>query len=344
MSVANNMQIELDTVESIAARLLGVMNTAALAEIKTDPFEPLFNNEIALAFQGTLPVACKTGDSKGRKISELTKGTIAKEREADNQGKGLASGMTVDNLIGAGGYQLNVNSSDTETDNDQNMKVRNDDEGTQFDAIMEGLSYQSYIKMMESLQNMEKEELQSYLTDLDFAPALKQWLLTSPKINTELKEAIFNMEPATIQANLRNILEHSTPANDLTQDIIYSFYQTDLSGEMFKNMSVATADEMVSVIDGMFSSGDTQTELYNIYEGKANNLAGGNDSFFKTLVDVITQQTGVTSTELLSNRNYNAPLTECLENVSETFAYTGAVSQFSGRPVGELLLELTKGV
>jgi len=344
MSVANNMQIELDAVTSIAATLLGAMNEAQLSEVKTDVYEPLFNNSIAQALQGTLPKACQTGDKKGKKIAQLTKGTIEKERLADQQGLAMASGMIPEDIGMSGSYSLTVDSSATDTDNDKNMKVNSDDEGTKFEKIMEGLDAKSYIEFMQALQNMEKDELQKYITELDFAPELKQWLLTSPKVDADLKEVIFDMDPQTVQANLKNILEHQAPLNDLTQDIVYDFSNIPLSGEMFENMSVATAEEMVSVIDEYTSTGKVQNELLNIYQGKATDLSEANASFFKSLIDTISNQSGIEQTELLTNTSYSDPLTECLQNVSQTFAYTGTVSNYSGKSVGNLLLDFTKGV
>ena len=344
MSVANNMQIELDAVTSIAATLMGAMNEAQLSEIKTDVYEPLFNNSIAQTLQGTLPKACQTGDKKGKTISNLTKGTIEKERLADQQGQAMASGMVPQELGQSGSYNLTVDSSATDTDNDQNMKVRSDDEANKFESIMDGLDAKSYIDCMEALQNMEKEELQHYVLDPGFAPECKQWLLTSPKIDADLKQIIFDMDPLTVQANLKNLLEHQTPSTDLTRDILYNFSETSLSGEMFENMSVATVEELLSALDDYTSTDKVQNELLKVYEGKNTELSEANSSFFKSLIDTISNQSGIEQTELLTNSSYSEPLTECLQNVSQTFAYAEAVSNYSGRSVGSLLLEFTKGV
>lgn len=345
MSVANNMEMELGTVESIAAKLLSVMSAANLAEIKTDAFEPLFNNSIATAFESTLPKACQTGDKKGKKISQLTSGTAGKEKDADSQGAGIASGLAIHALTGTGSFKLTVDSSETQTDNDKDMVVKPDDEANDFGQIMKDLDAESYIKMMQALSSMEKEELQEKLIDLDFAPALKQWLLTSPKIDADLKEIIIDMDPQVIQTNLKNILEHQSPANDLTQDIIYSFSQTDLSGEMFENMTVASAEEMVAAM-GEFTSGEkVQQELLDIYEGRSTaDLSQENVEFFKSLVDTVCAQTGIDYKDLLTNQGYASPLNECLQNVAQTFTYASVVSNYSNKSVGDLLLDLTKGV
>ena len=344
MSVANNMQIEFGAVESLAANLLSVMNSENLGEITTDVYEPLFENGIATAFQATLPKACQTGDNKGKTIANLTSGTIAKEMEADEQGVAAASSMTPSQVSGAGAYELTINSSSTETDNDKDLKVRSDDEGNQFGELMKNLDAKSYIDMMQGLSSMEKEELQNYLTDLEFAPALKQWLLTSPKVDANLKEVIFDMDPATVQTQLKNILETQAPLNDLTEDVIYSIGEIGLSGEMFEDMTVASAEELIEAIGDLTGSYEFQGELQDIYNGNNKDLSEANAAFLKGIVDTISDQTGISTDELFSNTSYANPLSESLQNVSQTFAYAETVSNYSGRSIGSLLSDFTKGV
>ncbi len=344
MSVSNNMEIQLGAVTSLAQALMSGVQSADLASVNTNVYQGLFSNGIATTLQSTLPEACKLLDEKGKKIAQLTTQTIQKEQLGDQQGQAAASGIEPQDIGMVGNYALTVDSSATDTDNDKDLKVRSDDEANKFEKIMEGLDAKSYISLMQSLSSMEKEELQNYLTDVDIAPGLKQWLLTSPKIDADLKQVIFNMDPQTVQTELRNILEGQAPLNDLTQDIVYGFTEMPLSGEMFENMSVATAEEMVEVIGDLTGNGNVQERLREIYQGKATDMSEANAEFLKSIVDTISAQTGINQTELLTNMSYANPITECLENVSSTFAYTETVSNYSGRSIGSLLSDMTKGV
>ncbi len=344
MSVANNMEIQLGTVTSLASALNSGVAAADLASVKTSIYQALFSNGIATSLEGTLPVACKILDEKGKKIAQLTAQTIQKEQQGDQQGQGVASGIEPQDIGFAGNYKLTVNSSETETDNDKNLKVRSDDEANKFEELMKNLDAKSYIEMMQGLSSMEKEELQNYITDLDFAPALKQWLLTSPKVDANLKEVIFDMDPATVQANLKNILETQAPLNDLTEDMIYSIGEIGLSGEMFENMTVASAEELIEAIGDLTGSYEFQGELADIYNGNNKDLSEANAAFLKGIVDTISDQTGISTDELFSNVSYADPLSESLQNVSQTFAYAETVSNYSGRSIGSLLSDFTKGV
>ena len=87
MSVANNMEIQLGTVQSLASALMSGVQGADLPSVNTNVYQPLFSNGIATALQSTLPSACQSADTKGKKISQLTTQTIQKEQLGDQQGQ-----------------------------------------------------------------------------------------------------------------------------------------------------------------------------------------------------------------------------------------------------------------
>ncbi len=340
---ANNIQIELDAVVAIGERLQGAMDANNLASIKPDPYNPLFQFSIAMDLQGTLPKAEKTGDSKGRTIAKLTKGTIPIEKDGDQQGQAAAAGLNLENFLKIGETNLGVKSSSTDINNKgTDLYVKTEDDANDFDQIMSDLDYQSYIKMMTALSSMEKEELQRYLTEVPMAEDMKAWLLASPKIDADLREIIFEMEPTVIQAGLKNILENQNVADDLTQDIIYEFSKQNL--ESFKSMTPEDTQNIIESAENMITGSNLQEKLTMMYNGDTVGTADLTRDFFNTVVNTISKETEISPMDLLNRKEYAEPLTDCISNVTKTMSQTAASSKYSGNSVGDLLMNLTKGV
>ena len=340
---ANNIEIELDAVVAIGEKLQGAMDANDLASITSDPYNPLFQFSIATALQGTLPQADNTGDKKGRTIAKLTKGTIPIEVDGDQQGQAAAAGLDLEDFIKIGDTELGVNSSSTDINNKgTDLYVKTEDDANDFKQIMSDLDYKSYIKMMTALSSMEKEELQRYITEVPMAENMKSWLLASPKIDADLKEIIFDMEPQVIQAGLKNLLEDQQVADDLTQDIVYEFSKQNL--ESFKSMTPEDTQNIVESAETMLNSTNMQEKLSMMYNGDTTGTFDLTSDFFKTIINTISEETEISPMDLLNRTEYVGPLTDCISNVTKTMSQTTAASKYSGNSVGDLLMNLTKGV
>ena len=340
---ANNIQIELDAVTALAERLKGAMDANNLAQITPDPFNALFENSIATTLQGTLNPADKTGDQKGRKISKLTSDTIQIEKLGDQQGQAAASKLSINNFVKIGQTNLGVKSSSTDVDNKgTDIAVKTDDEANDFEQIMKDLDYESYIKVMETLNSMEKDELQSYLTEISLADDLKQYLLASPKIDADLRQVLFNMEDETIQVGLKNILENQNPSDDLTQEIIYNFYKQDLNS--FNSMTPNDTSSIVETAEALITGTNMQDQLKKLYTGQTTDASETTRNFFASVLDTISSQTDISQMDLVSNAEYAGPLKDVISNVGQTLSHINTASKYSGNSVGSLLTNLTKGV
>ncbi len=340
---ANNIQIELDAVVAIGEKLQAAMDANDLASITSDPYSPLFQFSIATALEGTLPKADQTGDKKGKTIAKLTKGTIPIEKLGDQQGQAAASAMNLEDFLKIGDSSLGVNSSSTDVNNKgTDLYVKTDDEATNFESIMKGLDAKSYIKMMTALSSMEKEQLQSYLTEVPMAENMKSWLLASPKVDADLKEVLFDMEPEVVQAGLKNLLDTQEVADDLTQDVVYEFNKQNL--DTFKSMTPEDTSEIINSAESMLTGSNMQETLARIYNGDTTGTTDLARNFFKSMVDTISKETEISPMDLLNRTEYSGPLNESISNVAKTMSHTAATSKYSGNSVGDLLMNLTKGV
>ena len=293
--------------------------------------------------QGTLNPADKTGDQKGRKISKLTSDTIQIEKLGDQQGQAAASKLSINNFVKIGQTNLGVKSSSTDVDNKgTDIAVKTDDEANDFEQIMKDLDYESYIKVMEALYSMEKDELQSYLTEISLADDLKQYLLASPKIDADLRQVLFNMEDETIQVGLKNILENQNPSDDLTQEIVYNFYKQDLNS--FNSMTPNDTSSIVETAEALITGTNMQDQLKKLYTGQTTDASETTRNFFASVLDTISSQTDISQMDLVSNAEYAGPLKDVISNVGQTLSHINTASKYSGNSVGSLLTNLTKGV
>jgi hypothetical protein len=273
----------------------------------------------------------------------LTKGTIEIERLGDQQGQAAASGLSIKNFIKIGNTKLAVNSSSTDVNNKgTDLYVRTDGEANDFEQVMSDLDYQSYIKMMTALSSMEKEQLQEYLTEVPMAENMKAWLLASPKVDADLKQVLFDMDPNTIQVGLKNILENQTISDDLTQDIVFDFSKQNL--DAFKSMTEQDTTEIIDSAESLLTGLNMQDKLSQIYNGTSAGTSDLTNEFFKTMINTISNETQISPMDLLNRKEYSAPLNDCLSNVTKTLAYTNASSRYTGNSIGDMLMNLTKGV
>ncbi len=108
-----------------------------------------------------------------------------------------------------------------------------------------------------------------------------------------------------------------------------------------------TPEDTSKIIDSaetMLTSHNMQEQLTNIYNGDTMGARDLTGDFFKTLIDTISTETEISPMDLLNKSEYSAPLNDCISNVTKTLSHTVASSKYSGNSVGDLLMNLTKGV
>lgn len=333
---ANNIRIEFGGVAEAVSTFKSILDSAKLEDIKADPFNPLMNFGIATSLS-VLPQVGAAGADRGKTMIDLTSQTIELEQSTDAAEAGVCASLSISNFANSGKTSLSVNSSETGINNmGTDLTVTVDTDANDFENIYKIIDEKSSIAIMTTLKDMKKEELKQYLTELEFAPDLKEKLLAAPNLSDDVKQKIMNLEPQVIQTGLRNILENQNPATDLTQEILYDFEEAALS-----NINDQVADQEVSdlseYVESLLASANVQDRLSNIYNGVDEHATERTKQLFKTVIDTLSNKTEISATDLLSVRDYAEPITDCITNVENSLSHTLVASRLTGTAVSALL-------
>lgn len=312
-----------DGIRGVCSTWNGAVTSADLGSIDvTSVFAPLVENGIAVNYVSSLKTALTTVETMATNLISVIGANVDDQEEIDTKTKNKASG-------GSGGKYKNYGSSggsggsggsssitptdSTVKDVDSDLEVKKE-----FEDYISKLDQYKELSLISGLYSILGKDAYKLLYEEKYGLYLKEKILSSPNVDADLKKIITQMDSNEVQSILRDLLVKNADVSDFSQMVISKF-DSEFKEE-FKSATTADSFESVAkVYTSLSSKSNVQDTLTKLYLGDVEDADDYSIAFTRTLVDTLSEQSGISYEELLSDSRYNSVLKDAVVDLAKSF-------------------------
>lgn len=290
-------------------------------------FSALTQNGIGVGYIASLQTALQQSDKLALNISSLISATAQEQADVDNSSADESDNLSYNTYAGTssgggggGGIVPSSGSVDTgsyASDNtDKDTEIKED-----ADTKTAELTNDDYVSIVKEFQNIFNGELYDYLFSTDSATKIKEKLLSSPNLSTDLKQKISEMDENEIQTNLKSIYVSGAMVSDFSK-IIVTIFDNDLKNNFNSATIFDSSKSIADVYSFLSKQTDFQEQLKEIYFGSTSIEKVDNNVIYLTrnFVDTVATASNVSYEDILSNSKYQDALLSEIKDLANTFS------------------------
>ena len=301
------------------------VSSAALGSIDvTGIFSPLVENGIAVSYIPSLKSALESVDGVATSLISIIGANVDEQEDIDRKTKDKVSGGSSGNYknygSGSGGGGGAVASGGAPSSGDYDVKdVDNDlDVKKEFNDYISKLDSYKELDFISGFNSILGTDAYKLLYSEEYSALLKKKILSSPNVDADLKKIISKMDQNEVQTLLRDLLVKNADVSDFSQMIVSKF-DSEFKEEFKDSTTSASFENIAKTYTDLTKKANIQGDLTKLYLGDVDKADDYSIAFTRTLVDTLSEQSGVSYEELLSDTRYNDVLKDAVVDIAKTF-------------------------
>ena len=324
------IEMDIDSLIDVCNLWNNNMSQIDLSSINVkQSFSPLNLCDIAVSYIPSLDSSLKKLLNLTSSISKIVVDAAERQLIVDNNGTSDDFIPTNNNSDTRNNTNSYVNDSvKTSVDNSS----KNIDIDTDFINKVNSLPLNSYNSIMNVLASMATSEhsITSLLDDANYSNFLKETLLNSSDIPSDLKNVIFEMDSNVLRNTLRFFVNDYSIMDVTSKNLLYEYTEAFTTGKnitiseiLANRTSLATVltdfGNYSTVLTDLLNDDDFNKKIYDICNAESA-LGNKNDSFVKGIVERIATAENTTPNLLIDKNNGN-DLKMSIESMAKSFKY-----------------------
>lgn len=215
------------------------------------------------------------------------------------------------------------------------------------------LDYISFSALMTTLAELSKSgiSLNTYFNNNSYADILKETLINTNNISSDIRSIISEMDPNILQITLKSLFFDNNIITDVSKSVVYNYLESIASSKNTSVLSLLNSDYVVtffndirdlsSCLNQVVGSNNINDNLLNIYDGnQIQNTSSNSISMIRSAIDILAKKNNINTEELLSNPSNRNYLTNEFSNMAKSISFINTLGSMDMNT----FLEIMKGV
>lgn len=318
-------------------------------------YSPLNDCDIATQYIPSLNNAINKVSSLALSICDIIQDVVDHQLAIDSETNSNDTGNNSNNSINQNTTTSNNNNNNYVTTPSTSIDNSNVNLTINSDLInnINKLDYISFSALMTTLAELSKSgiSLNTYFNNNSYADILKETLINTNNISSDIRSIISEMDPNILQITLKYLFFDNNIVTDVSKSVVYNYLESIASSKNTSVLSLLNSDYVVtffndirdlsSCLNQVVGSNNINDNLLNIYDGnQIQNTSSNSISMIRSAIDILAKKNNINTEELLSNPSNRNYLTNEFSNMAKSISFINTLGSMDMNT----FLEIMKGV